>query len=78
MLQMLTVEGVIAIHTEQNNFKLEKKLKSFLTPGARMGEKTDIREILRRYSKMKKTMQESERIQNSELVNDVAERNYIQ
>lgn len=78
MLQMLTVEGVIAIHTEQNNLKLEKKLKSFLTPGARMGKETNIKRILRRYSKMKQTMRESERIQDSELINDVAERNYIQ
>lgn len=78
MLQMLTVEGVIAIYTEQNNYKLEKKLKSFLTPSDRMGEETDMREILRRFSEMKKTMRESEHIQDSERVNDVAEQKYVQ
>lgn len=51
MMQKLVTDGVIAIRSEQNTYRLSRKLESFLTPAARQsGEHSfdEIRERVRR------------------------------
>jgi chemotaxis protein MotA len=53
LLQKIIMEGVIAIKSESHTMKLERKLKSFLTPSAREGKLVSlkrIREILEKNS----------------------------
>ena len=52
--QKLVMEGIIAISREQNPFKLERKLASFLTPSARSGYSSILREITRKYIREKR------------------------
>ncbi|MFQ5780599.1 MAG: motility protein A, partial [Nitrospiria bacterium] len=59
LLQKLIINGVIAISSEQNTYKLEKKLCSFLTPSARPGHQRSFEEIRKKYLKM--SFQERER-----------------
>jgi chemotaxis protein MotA len=47
--QKLIMEGIVAIGKEQNLYKLEKKLASFLSPAERAGRTGKAREIARRY-----------------------------
>lgn len=56
--QKMILEGVIAIKNEQNPFKLERKLISFLNPADREEKSEELRNITRRYIKMKKKEKE--------------------
>lgn len=52
--QKLIMEGVIAILNEQNPYKLERKLTSFLTPSQREGKTAQVRAITKKYIGSKK------------------------
>lgn len=52
--QKLVLEGVIAIGKEQNSYKLERKLASFLSPSERAGKTETLRRITRKYVEKKK------------------------
>ena len=47
--QKLILEGVVAISKEQNSYKLERKLASFLSPSEREGKTEALRKITRKY-----------------------------
>nr|WP_321257379.1 MotA/TolQ/ExbB proton channel family protein [uncultured Pseudodesulfovibrio sp.] len=47
--QKLVLEGIIAISKEQNSYKLERKLASFLSPSEREGKTETLRKITRKY-----------------------------
>ena len=47
--QKLVMEGIIAISKEQNSYKLERKLVSFLSPSQREGKTETLRRITRKY-----------------------------
>lgn len=47
--QKLIMEGIIAIGKEQNLYKLEKKLASFLSPAEREGRTGKVRDIAKRF-----------------------------
>lgn len=47
--QKLVMEGIIAISKEQNSYKLERKLASFLSPSEREGKTETLRRITRKY-----------------------------
>ncbi len=49
LLQKIVMEGVIAIESEMDPRKLEKKLKSFLTPSSRKGKLVSIERIQQRF-----------------------------
>ncbi|WP_147821319.1 motility protein A [Salidesulfovibrio onnuriiensis] len=52
--QKLVLEGVVAISKEQNPYKLERKLASFLSPSEREGNTEALRSITRKYIQRKK------------------------
>jgi len=45
----LVLEGIVAISKEQNSYKLERKLVSFLSPSEREGKTETLRRITRKY-----------------------------
>jgi chemotaxis protein MotA len=47
--QKLVLEGIVAISKEQNSYKLERKLASFLSPSEREGKTEALRRITRKY-----------------------------
>lgn len=47
--QKLVLEGIVAISKEQNSYKLERRLTSFLTPSERAGKTETLRRITRKY-----------------------------
>ena len=47
--QKLVLEGIVAISKEQNSYKLERKLTSFLSPSEREGKVETLRRITRDY-----------------------------
>lgn len=47
--QKLALEGIVAISKEQNSYKLERKLVSFLSPSEREGKTEALRRITRKY-----------------------------
>ncbi|MEF2231962.1 MAG: MotA/TolQ/ExbB proton channel family protein [Pseudodesulfovibrio sp.] len=47
--QKLVMEGIVAISKEQNSYKLERKLTSFLSPSEREGKVDTLRRITREY-----------------------------
>ena len=47
--QKLVLEGIVAISKEQNSYKLERKLTSFLSPSEREGKVETLRRITREY-----------------------------
>lgn len=47
--QKLVLEGIVAISKEQNSYKLERKLVSFLSPSEREGKTETLRRITRKY-----------------------------
>ena len=47
--QKLVLEGIVAISKEQNSYKLERKLASFLSPSEREGNVDTLRRITREY-----------------------------
>lgn len=49
LLQKMIINGVLAISCEQNTYKLEKKLCSFLTPSIRKAHERSFEEIRKRY-----------------------------
>ncbi len=49
LLQKMILNGILAISSEQNIYKLEKKLCLFLTPAIRRGNEKDFTKIRRRY-----------------------------
>ncbi|MFQ5597000.1 MAG: motility protein A [Nitrospiria bacterium] len=49
LLQNMIVNGVLAISSEENTYKLEKKLCSFLTPSIRRGHQISFEDIRKRY-----------------------------
>ncbi|MCJ2163963.1 MULTISPECIES: MotA/TolQ/ExbB proton channel family protein [unclassified Pseudodesulfovibrio] len=51
--QKLVMEGIVAISKEQNSYKLERKLASFLTPSEREGKTETLRRITRKYVQKK-------------------------
>lgn len=51
--QKLVLEGVVAISKEQNPYKLERKLASFLSPSEREGNTEALRSITRKYVQRK-------------------------
>jgi chemotaxis protein MotA len=52
-MQSIVTDGIIEIGKEQNLYKLEKRLSSFLTPSSREGKQESIQELRKRYIKMK-------------------------
>jgi len=52
-LQSIITDGIIEIGQEQNLYKLEKRLSSFLTPSARAGKEESLQELRKRYLVMK-------------------------
>ena len=52
-MQSIMTDGIIEIGREQNLFKLEKRLSSFLTPSAREGKQESLQELRKRYILMK-------------------------
>jgi chemotaxis protein MotA len=57
-LQSIITDGIIEIGQEQNLYKLEKRLSSFLTPSAREGKQESLQELRRRYITMKTEQKE--------------------
>lgn len=51
--QKLVLEGIVAISKEQNSYKLERKLASFLSPSEREGKTETLRRITRKYVQKK-------------------------
>ncbi|WP_272699651.1 motility protein A [Desulfovibrio sp. Fe33] len=51
--QKLVLEGIVAISKEQNSYKLERKLASFLSPAEREGKTETLRRITRKYVQRK-------------------------
>lgn len=51
--QKLVLEGIVAISKEQNSYKLERKLASFLSPSEREGKTETLRRITRKYIRKK-------------------------
>jgi chemotaxis protein MotA len=51
--QKLVLEGLVAISKEQNSYKLERKLASFLSPSEREGKTETLRRITRKYIQKK-------------------------
>lgn len=51
--QKLVLEGIVAISKEQNPYKLERKLASFLSPSERSGNTEALRTITRKYVQRK-------------------------
>ncbi|BCS87292.1 motility protein A [Pseudodesulfovibrio sediminis] len=51
--QKLVLEGIVAISKEQNSYKLERKLVSFLSPSEREGKTETLRRITRKYVQKK-------------------------
>ncbi|MDC0335386.1 MotA/TolQ/ExbB proton channel family protein [Pseudodesulfovibrio sp.] len=51
--QKLVMEGIVAISKEQNSYKLERKLTSFLSPSEREGKTETLRRITRKYVQKK-------------------------
>ncbi len=52
--QKMIMDGIIAIKNEQNPYKLERKLVAFLCPDDREGKAEALRNITRKYIKMRK------------------------
>jgi len=52
--QKLVLEGIVAISKEQNSYKLERKLTSFLSPSERAGKTETLRRITRQYLEKKR------------------------
>lgn len=52
--QKLVLEGIVAISKEQNSYKLERKLASFLSPSEREGKTETLRRITRKYVQKKR------------------------
>ncbi len=52
--QKLVLEGIVAISKEQNSYKLERKLASFLSPSEREGKTETLRRITREYVQRRK------------------------
>ncbi|WP_291327908.1 MotA/TolQ/ExbB proton channel family protein [Desulfovibrio sp. UCD-KL4C] len=52
--QKMIMDGIIAIKNEQNPYKLERKLVAFLCPDDREGKTEALRNITRKYIKMRK------------------------
>jgi chemotaxis protein MotA len=52
-IQSIMTDGIIEIGKEQNIYKLEKRLSSFLTPSAREGKQESLQELRKRYIRMK-------------------------
>ncbi|WP_243546116.1 motility protein A [Pseudodesulfovibrio tunisiensis] len=52
--QKLVLEGIVAISKEQNSYKLERKLASFLSPAEREGNTEALRQITRKYVNRKR------------------------
>ncbi len=52
--QKMIMDGIIAIKNEQNPYKLERKLVAFLCPNNREGKTEALRNITRKYIKMRK------------------------
>jgi chemotaxis protein MotA len=48
------MEGIVAISKEQNSYKLERKLASFLSPSEREGKTETLRRITRKYVQRKR------------------------
>jgi chemotaxis protein MotA len=57
-LQSIITDGIIEIGQEQNLYKLEKRLSSFLTPSARAGKEESLQELRKRYITMKTEQKE--------------------
>lgn len=57
--QKMIMDGVIAIKKEQNPFKLERKLVAFLCPEDREAKTEELRNITRKYIKMRKKEKQS-------------------
>jgi chemotaxis protein MotA len=57
-MQSIMTDGIIEIGKEQNLFKLEKRLSSFLTPSAREGKQESLHELRKRYILMKTEQKE--------------------
>ncbi|HVO66215.1 MAG TPA: MotA/TolQ/ExbB proton channel family protein [Syntrophales bacterium] len=57
-MQSIMTDGIIEIGKEQNLFKLEKRLSSFLTPSAREGKQESLQELRKRYILMKQEQKE--------------------
>ncbi len=57
-LQSIITDGIIEIGQEQNLYKLEKRLSSFLTPSARAGKEESLQELRKRYMLMKTEQKE--------------------
>ena len=53
-MQSIITDGIIEIGKEQNPYKLERRLSSFLTPSARKDQISTMQEIKRRYIAMKR------------------------
>ncbi|MBU1249394.1 MAG: MotA/TolQ/ExbB proton channel family protein [Proteobacteria bacterium] len=52
--QKLIMEGIVAIANEQNTYKIEKKLCSFLAPSQREGKAERLRSVTKRYLQKKR------------------------
>lgn len=52
--QKMIMDGIIAIKNEQNPYKLERKLVAFLCPDDREGKTEALRNITKKYIKMRK------------------------
>lgn len=53
LVNRLVIDGVMAIMAEQNSYKLEKKLESFLAPACRGSNQHSLEEIRRRYAELR-------------------------
>jgi chemotaxis protein MotA len=57
-MQSIMTDGIIEIGKEQNLYKLEKRLSSFLTPSAREGKQESLQDLRNRYILMKREQEE--------------------
>ncbi|WP_319467085.1 MotA/TolQ/ExbB proton channel family protein [uncultured Pseudodesulfovibrio sp.] len=72
--QKLVLEGIVAISKEQNSYKLERKLASFLSPSEREGKTETLRRITREYvQRRKQPVEPADAEEEKSLMSDVTE-----
>ena len=71
--QKLVLEGIVAISKEQNSYKLERKLASFLSPSEREGKTETLRRITRKYIQKRRAPVEPAEIEPDNILGETTE-----
>jgi len=71
--QKLVLEGIVAISKEQNSYKLERKLVSFLSPSEREGKTETLRRITRKYVQKRRAPVETADMEPESILGETTE-----